>query len=86
MEPQIGSLEYTAGDRIVLVTDGVVDGLWDRAIDDLSRHALGPYANLPAAQRLVSEAVAESGRDNSTALVVEGFSLDANPSTNLERT
>lgn len=71
LHPQIGGLDYAPGDRIVLVTDGVVDGLWDRAIESLARLGEGPYTNLPPAQRIVAEAVAESGRDNTTALVVE---------------
>ena len=48
-----------------------MDGLWDRRIEEIVRS----HAPLPGgptvAQRLVDEAVANSGRDNTTALLVD---------------
>ena len=46
LDPQIGSIECEVGDRIVMVTDGVTDGLWDHAIQDLIREPQGQFANL----------------------------------------
>ena len=69
--PQIGVLEYSAGDRFVLCSDGVTDGLWDRGIEELVREPSASQRELPEASRLVLTAVSESGRDNATAVVVE---------------
>jgi protein phosphatase len=65
IEPHIGAIAYGAGDRFLICSDGLVEGLWDRRIDAFIRK--GP-AN---AQSLVDEAVASSGRDNTTAVIVE---------------
>ena len=69
LNPQVGALDYHCGDQFVLCSDGVMEGLWDRAIEDIVRH--DPAADpRPAAERLVQTAVRESGRDNATAVVV----------------
>ncbi len=69
MNPQIGILDYKPGDRFVLCSDGVIEGLWDRGIEDLVR-GCGPDDACPAAERLVKTAVAQSGHDNATAVVI----------------
>ncbi len=65
--PQFGSVGCEPGDRFLLCTDGVVDGLWDSRLEEF---ATQPF-DQPKAFRIVEAAVAESGRDNSTALLVE---------------
>jgi PPM family protein phosphatase len=67
MEPQIGAIAHRAGDRFLLCSDGLIDGLWDRHLEEILRTT--PCAD--AAQKLVDDAVQNSGRDNTTALVVE---------------
>lgn len=66
IEPQTGAVGLAPGDRFLLCTDGVTDGLFDSRIEDILR-------NTPreAAPTLVREAIAASGRDNATALVVD---------------
>lgn len=71
LDPHIGAVGISPGDRFVLVTDGVVDGLWDRAIEEHVREPGESQEKRTPAQRLVLNAVAESGRDNATAVVVE---------------
>jgi serine/threonine protein phosphatase PrpC len=71
VEPQIGSVSCDRGDRFLFCTDGVVDGLWDHSIIRLLRNPAPPLESLPPADRLVQEAVRESGKDNATAVVVE---------------
>jgi protein phosphatase len=66
IEPQIGAVGLEAGDRFLLCTDGVTDGLFDSRLEDIVRAA--PREPAPI---LVREAVAASGRDNSTALIVD---------------
>ena len=69
IEPQCGAVQCQAGDRFLLCTDGVTDGLWD---DRLAELLAGPAAKgISRAGRIVELAVEESGRDNATAVVVE---------------
>jgi protein phosphatase len=71
--PQVGVMDYDPGDRFVLCSDGVIEGLWDRGIEDVARGtATGTRAGSKAEQ-LVWTAVEESGRDNATAVVVEAL-------------
>lgn len=70
-DPQVGAVAYESGDRFLFCTDGVIDGLWDRALNELLREPSAAQQTHSPAARLVLEAVAESGRDNATAVVVE---------------
>lgn len=71
VQPQVGAVGYEVGDRFLFCSDGVVDGLYDATINELLRSPTGALAELDPAQRLVREAVSQSGRDNTTAVVVE---------------
>lgn len=68
LNPHIGVLDYNPGDKFLLCTDGVTEGLWDRALEEIVRNP--PNTEVTQAQQIVSKAVAESGRDNATAVVV----------------
>jgi serine/threonine protein phosphatase PrpC len=67
VDPHIGAVGYQPGDRFLICSDGLVDGLWDRQIEETVRNA----TDHNAARQLVEEAVQNSGRDNATAVVVE---------------
>jgi len=71
LQPQLDRLAYAEGDTLVLCTDGITDGVWDRGIENLIRNPPPRFDGLNPARRLVREAFEESGRDNITALVVE---------------
>jgi PPM family protein phosphatase len=71
IQPQIGELSCERGDRLLICSDGVVDGLWDRGIAELLNDPPESLKTLNPAQRLVRAAVDESGRDNTTAVVLE---------------
>ncbi len=71
VDPQVGAVACQPGDRFLFCTDGLNDGLWDRALQDLIREPNTGQTAVPPAQRLVAAALSESGRDNITALVVE---------------
>lgn len=71
VDPQVGAVAFEPGDRFLLCTDGVTDGLYDHQIEDLLRAPHGADAAMTAAHRVVHAAVQQSGRDNATALVVE---------------
>ncbi len=74
LDPHLGFVDHQPGDRFVICSDGVTDGLWERQVDELVRTPPPERLHQPAAQRLVEEAVAQSGRDNVTAVVVEVLS------------
>ncbi len=71
IRPQIGEVRAIAGDRFLLCTDGVIEGVWARGIEELLCHPPAEQAARLPARRLVQTAAAESGRDNATAVVVE---------------
>jgi PPM family protein phosphatase len=70
IEPQVGSVAYEPGDVFLLCSDGLVEGLFDERLLDFLRPAESAAAGESIAQRLVSASVENSGRDNTTALVV----------------
>ena len=62
LDPQVGSVGCEPGDRFLFCTDGVIDGIWD--------HALADMLAKDDAKTIVEHAVAESGKDNASAVVV----------------
>lgn len=70
VDPQLGAVAYDRGDQFLICSDGLIDGLYDHQIEDVLRHPPSPSAGSPADQ-LVDAALAQSGRDNTTALIVE---------------
>jgi serine/threonine protein phosphatase PrpC len=70
-EPQVGSFVLEPGESLVLCTDGIIEGLWDRAIEELVLYPDSESASVNPAQRLVLSAVGESGKDNTTAVVIQ---------------
>jgi serine/threonine protein phosphatase PrpC len=70
VEPQVGAVDCKAGDRFLVCSDGLIDGLWDRRIGEVLETE--PASRDPASL-LVTEAVEASGRDNVTAIVIEAL-------------
>ncbi|WP_246145676.1 PP2C family protein-serine/threonine phosphatase [Brevifollis gellanilyticus] len=68
VRPHIGSVRYQSGDRFLICSDGITDALWDFRIAD---HLSAPADEKPRAYKVVEHAVAESGRDNCTAICIE---------------
>lgn len=71
IDPHVGAVGHQPGDRFLICSDGLTDGLWDRQLEEFIRTPPPQHATQTPAQRLVEEAVKNSGRDNTTALVVE---------------
>jgi protein phosphatase len=67
LDPQLGAVRLESGDRFLFCSDGLVDGLWDRAIAE----AMVEWDLASMAEKLVEESVKVSGRDNTTCVVVE---------------
>ena len=73
VEPQVGAVAFEPGDLCLLCTDGLVESLFDRHLLQLLRHPEPVEAVLSPAHRLVTAALERPGRDNSTAVVIEGL-------------
>ncbi len=71
IEPHVGAIDYRPGDRFLICSDGLNEGLWDRQLEELIRTPPSNLADQTPAQRLVEESVQTSGRDNTTAVVIE---------------
>jgi PPM family protein phosphatase len=67
VDPQVGEIACSRGDRFVLCTDGVTDALFNERIPEILSGC--PKGTTPA-HHLVKEALRLSGKDNATALVV----------------
>jgi len=68
VNPQVGEIPCIPGDRFLICSDGVTDALMDARIPEiLSEHRKKDTA---AANHLVEEAIACSGKDNTTAVIV----------------
>lgn len=70
VDPQVGAVAYEPGDVFLLCSDGLTDGLYNDTIADLLR-APNADANFDYAHQLVEESLARSGKDNTTALIVQ---------------
>lgn len=71
VDPQVGAVAYQRGDIFVLCSDGVVDGLFDNEIRRLLKDPEPAERQHDPAMRIVTTAVERSGRDNTTAIVIE---------------
>lgn len=68
LTPNIGGFRIQSGDSLVLCTDGVHEGLWDRGIQELIESPTSSQLDQPPAQRLVFSAI-ERSRDNASSIV-----------------
>jgi len=71
VDPQVGAVACEPGDKFLLCTDGLTEGLYDAQLYELLRHPDALAAGLPCARRLVEASLERAGRDNTTAVVVE---------------
>jgi len=65
VDPQVGAVGYERGDIFLICSDGLIDGLFDGQLAEQLR------AEDSSAQQLVAASVKNSGRDNTTALVIQ---------------
>ena len=62
---------YEPGDMFLICSDGLTEGLYDNQIFELLRHPDGLERHSEAARRVVGAALERSGKDNTTAVVIE---------------
>lgn len=67
VDPQVGMVPYTSGDVFLLCSDGLIEGLSNDRLTELLKSAA---AENPA-HNLVLASLANDGRDNTTALVIQ---------------
>lgn len=70
VQPQTGNIPFDTGDHLILCSDGICDGLYNRSIEKLITMPPPNLVELRPAERLVKEALFSSGKDNLTAMVV----------------
>lgn len=70
-EPQIGAVTISAGDQFLICSDGLTDGLWNHTIDSLLRDPDAREQELDPAHRLIEKSLGVSGKDNTTAVVIQ---------------
>ena len=72
VDPQVGAVAYEPGDRFLLCTDGLTEGLYSDHFAEMLR-ATEPGDPANPARHLVETSVGNDGRDNTTALVIQVF-------------
>ena len=75
VDPQVGAVGYEVGDRFLLCTDGLVEGLYDSQLNEILSppKTKRPRKNLKndnPARRLVEASLEIGGHDNVTAMVI----------------
>lgn len=68
--PQVGAVAYERGDTFLLCSDGLIEGLFDRQLEEFLRAADFSPPHVRPAERLVQDSLLNSGRDNTTALII----------------
>jgi len=73
VDPQVGAVGVEPGDQFLLCTDGLTDGLYDHHLTEILRAASVPGATSDPARQLVEASLRNSGRDNTTAVVIRAL-------------
>jgi protein phosphatase len=71
VDPQVGAIVCERGDIFLLCSDGLIDGLLDNQLVEIVRESQSSKIISSPAQLLVENSVKNSGRDNTTALVIQ---------------
>jgi protein phosphatase len=71
IDPHIGAVGHRPGDRFLICSDGLIDGLWNWRLEELLRAPPPAGAAMSHAQHIVEQSVESSGRDNTTAIVID---------------
>jgi len=71
VDPQVGAIACEHGDIFLLCTDGLVEGLFNSQLAEMLRKSQSSKKTSNPAQLLVETSVKISGRDNTTALVIQ---------------
>lgn len=69
VNPYVASCPYHAGDRFLLCSDGLIDGIWNKHIH--SAFLKNPDSTRPLIESLISRAVTNDGNDDTTVIALE---------------
>jgi protein phosphatase len=74
VHPHFAAVPYQAGDRFLVCSDGLIDGLWERHISD----ALARCPDDPSetAEALLKRAIDNSGTDDTSLIVIAVLAAD----------
>ena len=74
LHPHFAAISYQPGDRFLVCSDGLIDGLWERHISD----ALAACPEDPAAtaETMLKRAIANSGIDDTSLIVIAVLAAD----------
>ena len=76
VSPFLSSFPYQPGDRFLLCSDGLVDGLWDKHIH--ATFLQKPDSTSTLAESLMSRAIENDGIDDTTLIALEVHDLGEN--------
>jgi protein phosphatase len=78
LSPQFGELIFESKDRLLICSDGLIEGLMDSALKRMLKfnNPIHQDELNSVARTMVDESVREDGRDNTTALCFEVLDLD----------
>ncbi len=68
VNPHFAAVSYRAGDRFLVCSDGLIDGLWERHIADALGKGGSPES---CCEKLLERAVSNSGLDDTTLIVID---------------
>lgn len=66
--PYFAAIQYQAGDRFLICSDGLIDGVWERHIGDALAKIETPET---CCETLLNRAMANSGIDDTTLIVID---------------
>ena len=74
LHPHFAAISYQPGDRFLVCSDGLIDGLWERHISD----ALAACPENPAAtaETMLKRALANSGIDDTSLIIIAVLAAD----------
>lgn len=68
VKPQVSAVSYQPGDRFLICSDGLIDGLWQKHIH--SAFLKNPDSTSDLAQALMSRAISNDGTDDTTLIAI----------------
>ena len=66
--PHFAAIQYQPGDRFLICSDGLVDGLWERQIRNILAEDVSPCE---CCEKLLNRAVENAGVDDTTLIVID---------------
>ena len=70
-DPQLGMIRWEPGDRLLICSDGLTDGLTDRRLEGEMRDTfIGDKSSIASIEQVINASLENSGRDNTTAITL----------------